>query len=197
MTFLLGLTGSIGMGKSTTARLFAEEGCQVWDADAAVHRLYDKGGAAVGPMRAAFPTAVQNGMVDRTALKRIIADEPSTLAKIEQIVHPLVAQDRAKFRDIAAADILVFDIPLLFETGGDTSVDAVVCVSVSGDVQRKRVLERGTMTEQQFDQILKKQMPDADKRARADYLIITDTPDHARQQVQAIVKDIRERIGHA
>lgn len=197
MTFLLGLTGSIGMGKSTTARLFAEEGCQVWDADAAVHRLYDKGGAAVEPMRVAFPAAVQNGMVDRTALKRIIADEPSTLAKIEQIVHPLVAQDRAKFRDIAAADILVFDIPLLFETGGDTSVDAVVCVSVSGDVQRKRVLERGTMTEQQFDQILKKQMPDADKRARADYLIITDTPDHARQQVQAIVKDIRERIGHA
>lgn len=193
MSFHLGLTGSIGMGKSTTAKLFAEEGCAVWDADAAVHRLYARGGAAVEPLRAAFPDAIIDEAVDRAALKRIMAADPTALPRIEAIVHPLVAEDRAAFKAAATSDILVFDIPLLFETGGDAAMDAVACVSVSPETQEARVLERGTMTPQQFEMIRSKQMPDAEKRARADYVIVTDTLDHARAQVQTIVRQIRER----
>jgi len=197
MSFCLGLTGSIGMGKSTTAGMFAELGCDVWDADAAVHRLYGQGGAAVTPVRGVFPEAVVDGMVSREALKQIIARDPGALKEIERIVHPLVALDRAGFREKARSDILVFDIPLLFETGGDAAMDAVATVSVSGDLQEKRVLERGTMTRDQFLQIKEKQMSDAEKRVRADYVIITDTRDHARQQVQQIVNQIRTKIENA
>ncbi len=197
MSFALGLTGSIGMGKSTTAGMFAELGCDVWDADAAVHRLYSVGGAAVAPLGDAFPPAIVDGAVSRDALKRIIAETPESLKKIEQIVHPLVAQDRAGFRKSSRADIQVFDIPLLFETGGENRVDAVAVVSNSEEMQESRVMERGTMTRAQFLQIKKNQMPDADKRARADYVIITDTIDHARQQVQNIVEDIKTRGGYA
>ena len=193
MTVKLGLTGSIGMGKSTTAKMFAEEGCDVWDADAAVHRLYRAGGAAVAPMQAVFPQAVVANAVSRDALKAIIATDPDALRQIEQIVHPLVAQDRAAFVAASQADIIVFDIPLLFETGGDAAMDVTVVVSAPSDVQRARVLERGTMTEAQFNQILAKQMPDAQKRARADHVILTDTVEHAREQVQSIVKHIREQ----
>jgi dephospho-CoA kinase len=191
MSFALGLTGSIGMGKSTTARIFADEGCAVWDADAAVHRLYS--GVAVAPMREAFPTAVSSDHVDRDVLKAIIAEDPSALKRIEDIVHPLVAQDRAAFRENTTSDILVFDIPLLFETGGDKRMDAVAVATVDAETQRARVLARGTMTEAQFDQIRAKQMPDAEKRALADYVIVTDTMDHARQQVQTVIKNIRAR----
>lgn len=197
MSFLLGLTGSIGMGKSTTAQMFIDEGCQVWDADAAVHRLYAKGGAAVDPIGAAFPDAVVKGEVSRDVLRKIIGKEASALKVIEAIVHPLVAGDRAEFRKTAMADILVFDIPLLFETGGNQKMDAVVCVSVPSDVQELRVLDRGTMSKAQFELIRSKQMPDADKRAKADYLVITDTFDHARQQVQEIVTEIRAGLGNA
>jgi len=197
MSFALGLTGSIGMGKSTTAKLFAEEGCAVWDADAAVHRLYAPGGAAVEPMRAAFPEAIVDGAVDRTVLKRIIGEDPGALKRIEAIVHPLVAEDRARFRETARADILVFDIPLLFEGGGEAQMDATVTVTVPPEVQKARVMERGTMTGAQFEQIREKQMPDAEKRARADYVILTDTLEHARDQVRAIVADIRARMEHA
>lgn len=197
MSFALGLTGSIGMGKSTTARMFADEGCDVWDADAAVHRLYAPGGAAVAPMRAAFPEAVSADSVDRMALKRIIADDPSALARIEAIVHPLVAQDRATFRAAARSDIQVFDIPLLFETGGDAAMDAVVCVSVDAETQAARVLARGTMSQAQFEQIRAKQMPDAEKRARADYVVTTETLDSARAQVQAIIARIRKGMSDA
>lgn len=193
MSIVLGLTGSIGMGKSTTAALFAEAGCAVWDADAAVHRLYAPGGAAVAPLKQAFPLAVRDGAVSRPALKRIIADDPAALKRIERIVHPLVAEDRHAFLDAAEADIVVLDIPLLFETGAEQAMDAVVCVSAPPEIQRARVLERGTMTAAQFDTILAKQLPDAEKRARADYVIITDTLDHARQQVQAVIADIRTR----
>lgn len=193
MTVKLGLTGSIGMGKSTTAKMFAEEGCDVWDADAAVHRLYRAGGAAVAPMQAVFPQAVVANAVSRDALKAIIATDPDALRQIEQIVHPLVAQDRAAFVAASQADIIVFDIPLLFETGGDAAMDVTVVVSAPSDVQRARVLERETMTEAQFNQILAKQMPDAQKRARADHVILTDTVEHAREQVQSIVKHIREQ----
>jgi dephospho-CoA kinase len=192
MSFRLGLTGSIGMGKSTTAALFAQQGCAIWDADAAVHRLYAPGGAAVAPMAALFPEAVIDGAVSRDALKAIIGRDPQALKQIEQVVHPLLATDRADFVAHAQSDILVFDIPLLFETGGNARMDAVVVVSAPADVQRQRVLQRGTMTEAQFQAILAKQMPDAEKRARADFVIETDTLDHARQQVEAVVQHIRK-----
>lgn len=191
MTFRLGLTGSIGTGKSTTAKLFQKAGCAVWDADAAVHRLYEVGGAAVDPIRVTFPDAIEDGAVSRAALKRIIEKDPSALQRIEQIVHPLVAQDRADFLAQSDADVTVFDIPLLFENGTDAQMDAVVVVSIDADKQRERVMQRGTMTKAQFEHILSKQMPDAEKRARADYVIITDTVEHAATQVQDILKDIR------
>jgi len=197
MSFCLGLTGSIGMGKSTTAKMFADLGCEVWDADAAVHRLYGQGGRAVTPISAVFPDAVVNGIVSRDILKRIISERPDALKEIERIVHPLVAQDRAGFRKTSSADILVFDIPLLFENGGNSAMDAVAVVSVSEDLQEIRVMERGTMTQDQFLHIKSMQMPDAEKRARADYVIITDTQDHARQQVQDIVTEIRSIIDNA
>ena len=197
MSFVIGLTGSIGMGKSTTAKTFADEGCAVWDADAAVHRLYAKGGDAVASISEVFPEAVIDGAVSRDALKTIISRDPQALRRIEQIVHPLVAQDRARFMADADADCIVLDIPLLFETGGEARVDATVCVSVDAETQRKRVMERGTMTADQFAAILAKQMPDADKRARADYVIITDTPEHAARQVRDVLADIRKRMSHA
>ncbi|MFG6589848.1 dephospho-CoA kinase [Sulfitobacter sp. 1A12157] len=195
--FLLGLTGSIGMGKSTTAKLFAAEGCAVWDADAAVHRLYAPGGAAVAPIQAAFPRAIVGGGVSRAALKEIIAADPTALPRIEAIVHPLVGEDRAAFLAEAESDIAVLDIPLLFETGGEAAMDAVVCVTIPAEVQRDRVLARGTMTEAQFDAIRAKQMPAEEKCARSDYVIVTDTLDHARAQVRAVIRDIRERLRHA
>lgn len=197
MTFLIGLTGSIGMGKSATAKLFAAEGCAVWDADAAVHRLYATGGDAVAPIAAAFPEAVVDGAVSRDSLKQIIGRDPTALRMIEKIVHPLVALDRAEFIRTASADIIVLDIPLLFENGGEARVDATVCVSIDAATQKARVMARGTMTEDQFTAILAKQMPDADKRARADYVVITDTPEHAARQVRAILADIRKRINNA
>jgi len=197
MSFALGLTGSIGMGKSTTAQMFVEEGCALWDADAAVHRLYSKEGAAVSPMRTAFPSAIVDGIVSRDALKQIIAQDPTALKQIEAIVHPLVAADRAAFRDRALADILVFDIPLLFETGGDTAMDAVACVSIPADEQKRRVMARGTMTQAQFEQIRAKQMPNDEKCARSDYVIVTDTLDHARAQVQDVVRQIRAGLKDA
>lgn len=185
------------MGKSTTAQMFADEGCEVWDADAAVHRLYSQDGAAVGPMRAMFPQAIDNNSVSRDGLKKIIAANPSALKQMEQIVHPLVAADRQQFLSESNADIAVLDIPLLFETGAEKQMDAVACVSVPIDEQERRVLERGTMTKEQFDQILAKQLPNAEKCARSDYVIETDTLEHARAQVQAIVRQIRKRLNDA
>ncbi len=193
MTYRLGLTGSIGMGKSTTARMFADEGCAVWDADAAVARLYGTGGAAVPAIAAAFPDAVRDGAVQRDILKAAVAGDPAHLARLESIVHPLVAADRADFLAATDTDIAVFDIPLLFETGAEAGMDAVAVVSVAPEVQRDRVLARPGMTPALFDAIHARQMPDADKRARADHVIITDTPDHARAQVRAIVARIRSR----
>ncbi|MCZ0811281.1 MAG: dephospho-CoA kinase [Pseudomonadota bacterium] len=197
MSFLLGLTGSIGMGKSTTAQMFADEGCAIWDADAAVHRLYAEGGAAVEPMGAAFPEAIEGGAVSRDRLKAVIARDSDALQRIEAIVHPLVAADRAAFIEKAGADIVVLDIPLLYETGADAGMDAVACVTIAPEIQRQRVLDRGTMSAQAFEDIRARQMPNAEKCRRADYVIETDTLENARRQVQDVVRDIRDRLKNA
>jgi|SRR6056297_279330 len=197
MTFVLGLTGSIGMGKSTTAGLFLDQGCAVWDADAAVHRLYGANGAALEEMQMAFPEAVENNMVSRDRLRSIIAEDQTALGRIEAIIHPLVARDRQDFIEKSNADIVVLDIPLLLENGLEKAMDAVVVVTAPPETQRERVLSREGMTDERFEFILSRQMPDADKRSKADYVLITDTVDHAREQVERIVTDIRERIENA
>lgn len=197
MTFKLGLTGSIGMGKSTTAQMFADLGCAVWDADGAVHRLYSSGIAANAGLAELVPDACANGVMSRDVLRTAIMAQPDLLKQIEQIVHPLVAQDRADFLAQTDADIAVFDIPLLFETGGDRAMDAVVCVWIDPDEQERRVMARGTMTAEQFHAIRAKQLPIDDKLAQSQYRIHTDTPDHARQQVASIVSQIRTEIENA
>ncbi|MEM8693021.1 MAG: dephospho-CoA kinase [Pseudomonadota bacterium] len=194
MMFKLGLTGSIGMGKSTTAKMFMKEGCAVWDADVAVHRLYAKSGAAVAPIEQLYPDVVIDGSINRDRLRQLISEDPEVLKKIETIVHPLVALDRQNFISAADAKIGVFDIPLLFETGGDTYMDAIACVYVEAETQKARVLERGTMTEDQFETILAKQIPIAEKRAKSDFVIETDTLEHACAQVQSVVKAIERQI---
>ena len=186
---ILGLTGGIGMGKSTTAAMFRDLGVPVWDADAVVHRLYARGGAAVAPLAAAFPASIREGAVDRAALRAVIAADPDALGRIEAIVHPLVAKDRAAFLT-GRTGLAVLDVPLLFETGLDAAVDRVAVVSVPEDVQRARVLGRGTMDAAQFEAIRAKQMSDADKRVRADYIIDTSTMEGARAAVAAIVEEL-------
>ncbi|MEL7211253.1 MAG: dephospho-CoA kinase [Pseudomonadota bacterium] len=188
---IIGLTGSIGMGKSTTAAMFAAQGVPVWDADAAVHRLYAKGGTAVAPIAAVFPTAIIDDAVSRNALKDLISQDGGTLRKLEAIVHPLVAADRGEFLERHQGQLVLLDIPLLFETGGESRVDKIVVVSAPPDVQRARVLDRQTMTEAQFDTILAKQLPDAEKRARSDYVIETTSLEAAEKQVMAILEDIK------
>jgi len=195
--FVIGLTGSIGMGKTTTARMFAEEGVPFWDADAAVHRLYGRGGAAAEPIGALRPEAIVEGAVDREALKRWIEQEPDALARIEAIVHPLVAQDRAGFLEGTKAPIALIDVPLLFETGLDREVDAIVVVSAPASVQKARVLARETMDEPMLKKILAKQLPDAEKRARATYVVETESLAEAHAQVRAIVADIRRTLKDA
>ena len=194
--YKLGLTGSIGMGKSTTAQMFRDLGIPVWDADATVHKLYS-GGAAVSAIAALYPHAIRDGSVDRAALKQLIAEDPTILKKLEGIVHPLVAQDRADFLANAASDIVVFDIPLLFETRADEWLDSVLVVSVPAEVQEERVLARGTMTKAEFEMIRSRQMPDAEKRERADHVIQTLTLDGTRADVANLVTKIREGLADA
>ena len=197
MTWKLGLTGSIGMGKSTTAAMFRDEGVPVWDADATVHKLYAKGGAAVLPIGQEFPDAIVDGTVDRDQLKQIIAKDATVLPKLEAIVHPLVAADRAEFLDTNKAELVVFDIPLLFETGADRWLDSVLVVTCPSEVQAKRVLDRGTMSPEQVQMILSRQMPDAEKRARADHVIETLTLDATRAAVRNLIAELKTRQSHA
>lgn len=188
---VLGLTGSIGMGKSTTAQMFADAGALVWNADEAVHALYAKGGAAVGPVGAAFPGVVVQGAIDRTRLAEVLGRDDQAFRRLEQIVHPLVARGRTD--DLAEAErrgvkLAVLDIPLLFETGGDAAVDAVVVVTADADIQATRVLARPGMTRDRFDAILERQTPDVEKRRRADFIVDTGHGlDAARARVTEIV----------
>lgn len=186
---VLGLTGGIGMGKSTTASLFAARGVPVWDADTCVHRLYEAGPAAE-ELGKAFPSAISGKGIDRNALKKIISECPSALKEIEQIVHPRVAADRKRFLTETRAEIVLLDIPLLFETGAAHDVDKIIVVSVPADVQKARVLARGTMSEDHLEMIVAKQMSDAEKRARADFVIETLTLESARHQVDAILEEL-------
>lgn len=195
MSFRLGLTGGIGMGKSTAAQMFRELGHPVWDADAAVHELYAPGGGAVAPVAAAFPGTERDGGIDRAALRRALAADPLGFQRLEGIVHPLVAADRAGFvARHADAPIVVLDIPLMYETGADAAMDGVAVVSAPAGVQRARVMARAGMTEENFQMILSRQMPDAEKRRRADFLIDTGKGlEAARKQVEEIIATLTGR----
>jgi len=192
MTKFLGLTGSIGMGKSATAKMFLEAGAPVYDADAAVHALYDVGGAAIGPVGKVFPAAIIEGAVSRPALREIVLADGDALSKLNAIVHPLVAQSQIDFRQRAVqtgASLAVLDIPLLFETGGNKACDYVAVVTAPAEIQRARVLGRASMSEIEFESILAKQTPDAEKRAEADFIISTAFGfEFARAQVSAIIE---------
>ena len=190
MTFILGLTGSIGMGKSTTAEMFRALGIPVWDADKTVHDLYAEGGAALAPLADLIPGAVSHNGVDRGILRQAIRADPEILPRIEAIVHPLVAADRAAFiQDNQTAPLVVLDIPLLYENHSETLCDAVAVVTTDAAEQRRRVLARGT-DPQTFEDLLARQMPDAEKRARADHVIRTDTLDGTRQIVADLVQQL-------
>ncbi len=188
---VLGLTGSIGMGKTTTTGLFADEGALVWNADEAVHGLYARGGAAVGPVGEAFPGAVVEGAVDRIRLAGELGQDEGAFRRLEAIVHPLVLKGRLDDLEAAArrgVRLAVLDIPLLFETGGDAAVDAVVVVTADAEVQAARVLARPGMTRERFETILARQTPDAEKRRRADFIVDTGSGiEAARSRVREIV----------
>ncbi|MFN0023238.1 MAG: dephospho-CoA kinase [Parvularculaceae bacterium] len=191
----VGLTGSIGMGKSTVAAMFADEGASVWDADAAVRRLYAPGKAGHAAIAARFPSAASGEGVDRERLSALVLGDPVALTDLEALIHPLVGEDRAAFLDNAAragAEIVVLDIPLLFEKGSEKFFDAVVVVSAPASVQKDRVLARPGMTEKKFRSILMKQTPDAEKRRRANYVIDTGvTLKETRAQVRAVITELK------
>jgi len=193
---VLGLTGSIGMGKSTTAAMFREAGVPVYDADAEVHASYAKDGACVGPVGAAFPGVVKDGAVDREALRRAVLGKPEELKRLNSIVHPIIGSLRNHFFEdarAAGADLVVLDIPLLFEGRGDRGMDAVAVVTAPPEVQRARVLARDGMTPERFEAILAHQMPDAEKRARADFVIDTSQGlEPVRRQVAEIIAVMRD-----
>jgi dephospho-CoA kinase len=188
---ILGLTGSIGMGKSTTAKLFAEAGVPVYDADAAVHQLYE--GEAVPAIEAAFPGTTSSGKVDRSKLSARVVHDPAAMRQLEQIVHPMLGASRRQFFEEAeqtGAPVAVIDVPLLFETGGEKRVDAVVVVTTSPENQRERILARGTMTNEALDAILARQLPDAEKRKRADFVVDTS---HGLDPVRIRIRDILDQ----
>jgi len=188
---VLGLTGSIGMGKSTTATLFAEAGVPVYDADATVHMLYE--GEAVSAIEAAFPGTTANGKVDRSKLSARVVHDPAAIKRLEQIVHPMLGASRQKFMadaERSGAPVAVVDVPLLFETGGEKRVDAVVVVTTTPELQRQRILARDNMTSEKLDAILARQLPDAEKRRRADFLVDTsDGLDPVRLRIRDILNE--------
>ena len=189
---VLGLTGSMGMGKSTTARLFAEAGVPVYDADATVHKVYE--GEAAPAIEAAFPGTTVGGKVDRSKLSAKVVGDPEAIRRLEAIVHPMLRSYHQDFLDKAAQSgvpVAVVDVPLLFETGGDKRVDAVVVVSTSPEIQRQRILARGTMTEEALDALLARQMPDAEKRARAEFVVDTS---NGLDPVRARIRDILAEV---
>ena len=197
MSYLLGLTGSIGMGKSTTAALFAARGCLIWDADLAVHRAYNEGGDGVAEIRKIAITAVDSNSVNRDKLRTLILEDPTLLAKIEAIIHPIVQKDRQAFIASNPGSILVFDIPLLFELNSEFDFDAVACVLSTFEMQKTRVMARPGMTRTHLEMIISKQLPAADKAARANYIINTATKDIARAAVDSIIKDIKRKVENA
>ena len=192
---ILGLTGSIGMGKTTTAKMFADEGCPIFDADAAVHKLYQKGGKAVALIRAVFPDAIKDGAIDRAVLGQHMRADPLNLKVLESFIHPWVGEVRAAFLKKAQsdeADIVVFDVPLLFETGGDKAVDHTIVVTAPAEVQKERVMARPGMTKDLFETLLSRQMSDAEKRKRADFIISTAVSlSDTREQVQRLCRKLR------
>lgn len=196
---IIGLTGSIGMGKTETAKMFARHGVPVCDADALVHALYEEGGAAVDPVSAVFPDARVGGRIDRERLSSLVVGKPEQLRKLEQIVHPLVGMAQASFLQGHAArgtEMVLLDIPLLLESQGPRRVDVIVVVSAPADVQRARVLARPGMTEAKFEAILQKQVPDEIKRAKADFVIDTSKGlQYAEDQVVKIIAALRGRPG--
>jgi dephospho-CoA kinase len=196
MSYVLGLTGSIGMGKSTTANLIKSLGVPVWDADAYVHQLYAKDGQAVKPIADLCPTAIKDGAVDRDQLRAEIAQNPALLEKVQALVHPMVAANRARFIAASAAPIIVLDIPLLYEIGADRFCDGVLVVTAPHDVQKQRVMQRN-ISELEFQMILSRQMPDAEKRARATWVVETLSIPHVESQLRSILGGIRRKLGHA
>ena len=197
MSYLLGLTGSIGMGKSTTCELFAERGCITWDADLTVHRAYGIGGAAVEPFSKILPQVIVKQQINREKLRQVISENESILPRIEAIIHPLVRRDRQNFISANPSSILVFDIPLLFELNAQADFDAVACVFLEPKIQKERVMARPGMTKSYFEMILKKQLPAAEKAARSDYVISTATPKTAVSAVDTILKNIRRKLRNA
>ncbi len=194
MSFILGLTGSIGMGKSTTAQMFRDLGVPVWDADAAVEQLYKTGGDAVAALRSLNPDFTNEGGVDRNAIKAEIQKNPALLSEIEAIVHPLVKADREQFlKNSSDAPLVVLDIPLLYENESQNFMNAVLVVSAPAEIQRERVLSRGSMTEEVFKMILAKQVPDAEKRNMADYVIETLSLESTRAAVAELVETLRSK----
>jgi dephospho-CoA kinase len=194
--FVIGLTGSIAMGKSETARMFAAEGVPVHDADAVIHKLYGKGGGAVEDIANAFPGTLKDGAVDRVALSNLVAGNAAALKRLEALVHPLVTKDRDDFLAThQGAQIVVLDIPLLLETEADEDIDALVVVSASGSVQRERALARPGMSVEKFEALKARQISDAQKRQQAQYVVMTDKGlDHARGQVKMILAEIRTKL---
>jgi len=189
---ILGLTGSIGMGKSTTAKLFVEAGVPVYDADATVHMIYE--GEAAPAIEAAFPGTTVNGKVDRARLSERVMHDPAAIRRLEQIVHPMLRSHHQKFLEEAeksGTPVAVMDVPLLYETGGETRVDAVVVVTTSPEVQRERILARENMTGEKLDALLARQLPDAEKRKRADFVVDTS---HGLDPVRARIRDILDQV---
>ena len=190
--FILGLTGSIGMGKTTTANIFSEFGVPVWNADAVVHELYSSDKVAIEKISKLAPDATARGFVDRNLLQKALIERPELLKSIEAVIHPLVAADRAKFlKENAEKTLVVLDIPLIYEKNNEDLCDAILVVSVDENTQKERVLSREGMTAERFEYILSRQVPDAEKRKNADFVIETKSIDQTRRDVQKLLEEIR------